>query len=166
MTKKVLLHTHIEGSLNRKTLSELSKRNKVKFPFDINTIDFRSIINKNDWNTFRKIFYTICDCFQSETDYYTALLDYGLSLKEKNVIYAEVNFSPWRHISRNINLDTIYRGFEKAIIELQKNHNTTIRLLCDFVRNPNEDIDVILDLKPAKACAGKAWSICFCIGAH
>jgi len=23
-----------------------------------------------------------------------------------------------------------------------------------------------LDLKPAKACAGKAWSICFCIGAH
>jgi len=23
-----------------------------------------------------------------------------------------------------------------------------------------------LVLKPAKACAGKAWRICFCIGAH
>ena len=145
MSKKVILHTHLEGSLPRSTLSILSKRNNVHFPFDINTVDFRLVIKKNDWNTFRKIFYAICDCFQDETDYYTALFDYGMSIKDSGAIYAEVNFSPWRHISRNINLDTIYKGFERAIIELQENYNLTIRLICDFVRNPNEDVNTILE---------------------
>jgi len=145
MVKKVLLHTHIEGSLTRDTLTALSKKNNVYFPFDVNTIDFRSIIDKNNWNTFRKIFYAICDCFQNETDYYTALLSYGLSLKDNNVIYAEVNYSPWRHLSRNIKLDMVYMGFERAITELQEKHNMTIRIICDFVRNPNEDVDTILD---------------------
>ena len=145
MVKKVLLHTHIEGSLTRNTLTELSEKNKVYFPFDVNTIDFRSVIDKNNWNTFRKVFYAICDCFQNETDYYTALLNYGLSLKDNNVIYAEVNFSPWRHLSRGIKLDVVYKGFGRAITELQEIHNITIRLICDFVRNPNEDVDTILD---------------------
>lgn len=145
MIKKVLLHTHIEGSLTRNTLTELSRKNSVHFPFDVNTIDFRSVIDKNDWNTFRKVFYAICDCFQNETDYYTTLFNYGLSLKDNEVIYAEVNFSPWRHLSRGIKLDVVYKGFERAITELQEKHNITIRLICDFVRNPNEDVDTILD---------------------
>jgi len=145
MVKKVLLHTHIEGSLTRNTLAELSRKNNVYFPFDVNMIDFRSVIDKDDWNTFRKVFYAICDCFQYEIDYYLALFNYGLSLKSNNVIYAEVNFSPWRHLSRNIELDVIYKGFERAITELQEKHNITIRLICDFVRNPNEDTNAILD---------------------
>jgi aminodeoxyfutalosine deaminase len=145
MIKKVLLHTHIEGSLTRNTLIELSQRNNVHIPFDVNTVDFGSIIDKNDWNTFRRIFYSICNCFKNETDYYTALFNYGLSLKNNNVVYAEVSFSPWRHLSRDIKFDDIYNGFEKAITELQEKHNITIRLICDFVRNPDEDIDTILD---------------------
>ena len=145
MVKKVLLHTHIEGSIPRAILSELSIKNNIYFPFDINTINFRSVIDKNDWNTFRKIFYAICNCFQTEEDYCSALFNYGLSLKRHNVVYAEVKFSPWRHISRDITLDVIYRGFERAINELEKNHNVTVRLICDFVRNQNEDIGAILD---------------------
>ena len=145
MVKKILLHTHLEGSLTRNTLAELSKKNNVYFPFDVNTVNFRSVIDKNDWNTFRKIFYAIYNCFQSEIDYYTALFNYGLSLKDNNVIYAEVNFSPWRHLSRSIKLDMIYKGFEKAITELQEKYNIMIRLICDFVRNPDEDVTTILD---------------------
>ena len=145
MKKKVLLHTHIEGSIPRSTLSELCLKNKVDFPFDINTTDFRSVIDKNDWNTFRKIFYALCNCFQTEEDYYSALFNYGLSIKKNNVIYAEVKFSPWRHISRNISMDIIYRGFERAVIELERNHNVAVRLICDFVRNQNENAAVILD---------------------
>ena len=145
IVKKVLLHTHIEGSITRNTLTELSLRNNVHLPFDVHTINFRSAIDKNDWNTFRKIFYAICDCFQTEIDFYIALLNYGLSLRENNVIYAEVSFSPWRHLSRNINFDVVYKGFERAIIELQNKHNVVIRLICDFVRNPSENISTILD---------------------
>lgn len=143
--KKVLLHTHLEGSLTLDTLKELKLKNNIDLCFDVNQPNFTSLLKKDDWNTFRKIFYNICDCFQTKDDFYLALLNYGLKLKNEEVIYAEVQFSPWRHISRNLNIDDIYTGLLTAIIELEKNHNLYIRLICDIVRNPKEDVNRIID---------------------
>jgi adenosine deaminase len=42
-------------------------------------------------------------------------------------------------------LDAIFRGFEKAITELEKYYNLHIRLICDIVRKPDEDIHSIVE---------------------
>jgi adenosine deaminase len=91
------------------------------------------------------VFYGICRCLKSEYDFYIALFNYGLALKKENVVYAEIHFSPWRHLSRNIQLNTVYKGLAKAISELELYHNMHIRLICDIVRNPNEEINSIIE---------------------
>ena len=108
------------------------------------------------WNCFRRIFFEICSCFKSKEDFYQALYDYGKKLKSENIIYAEVLFSPWRHVSRGIKLDVLAEGLISAVEDLKKKENFIVKLICDFVRHPMEDynsfLDWVLDL-PRRHCA-------------
>jgi adenosine deaminase len=142
---KVVLHTHLEGSMTPATLRELSDRNGVKLSFDPFSKNIYEPIQANNWETFRKIYFEICSSYHNDQDFYDALYNYGKSLAKQNVRYAEVQFSPWKHLSRGVSLDHISKGFINAVNDLEQAGLITIRLICDLVRNKEEKSDYILD---------------------
>ena len=142
---KVILHTHLEGSIPAETLQLLSKRNKITLSFDPFSKHIYKSIEAHNWDSFRKIFFEICSCFNSEDDFHDSLFQYGVSLKKNNVVYAEVMFSPWKHLGRGISLEIIAKGFISAIEKLEIEHGITIKIICDLVRNKDEKCDYIID---------------------
>ena len=142
---KVILHTHLEGSVPAYTLESLSSRNKVNLSFNPRSKTIYKSIETHNWETFRKIYFEICSCFMTHEDFADALFEYGLSLHNEGVVYAEVLFSPWKHLSRGVPLDEISKGFIDAIERLEREYSITIKLICDLVRHKDEACDRILD---------------------
>ncbi|MFW0716554.1 hypothetical protein [Pedobacter sp. N23S346] len=142
---KILLHTHLEGSMTPASLKDLSNRNGVKLSFNPFSKDIYKSIQANNWETFRKIYFEICSSYHSDEDFYEALFRYGQNLASQNVKYVEVQFSPWKHLSRGVPLDQISKGFVKAVNDLEKNGIISMRLICDLVRNKDERSAYIID---------------------
>jgi adenosine deaminase len=142
---KVVLHTHLEGSIPSKTLELLSVRNKISLSFNAKSNDIYKSIEVNNWQSFRKIYFEICSCFVNYKDFRDALFHYGEKLNNENVVYAEVLFSPWKHLSRGVALDEISKGFIYAIERLEENYDITVKLICDLVRHQDEKVEEILD---------------------
>jgi adenine deaminase len=142
---KVILHTHLEGSIPSDTLALLSIRNKVSLSFDPFSKTIYDCIEAHNWPTFRKLFFEICSCFNTEQDFHDSVFQYGCKLKQENVVYAEVMFSPWKHLSRGVSLDIIAKGFISAIIQLEVEQGITIKMICDLVRHKDEQCVYIID---------------------
>lgn len=142
---KVILHTHLEGSLPSKTLALLSKRNKVDLSFNPFSKTIYESIEAHNWDTFRKIYFEICSCFNTEEDFHDSLFQYGQKLHNDGVIYAEVMFSPWKHLSRGVSLETMAKGFISAIEALNTETGITVKIICDLVRHKDEKCEYILD---------------------
>jgi adenosine deaminase len=142
---KVILHTHLEGSIPAQTLDLLRKRSKVDLSFDPFSKHIYESIQAHQWDTFRKIYFEICSCFNTEEDFHDGLFQYGEKLHGDGVIYAEVMFSPWKHLSRDIALDTMARGLLSAVEQLYIQYGITIKVICDFVRHKDERCHYMLD---------------------
>jgi adenosine deaminase len=140
-----LLHTHLEGSIPSKVLKDLSKRNNIKLSFDPFAGNIYKSIEAHNWGTFRKIYYEMCSCLISADDFYYALYYYGIKLAKENIVYAEIQFSPWKHLSRGISFNIIEKGLIEAIIKLKKDYNIIIKLICDLIRKKEEKCAMILD---------------------
>ncbi len=142
---KAILHTHLEGSVPSEALRLLSQRNNIPLSFVPSSGKILNMIETHNWNSFRKVYFEICSCFKLSIDFFESLLSYGKKLRSKNVIYAEIQFSPWKHMSRGVSLATISEGLIDAIEDLEANHKITIRIITDLIRHRNEDCDSILD---------------------
>lgn len=141
---KVILHTHLEGSVPSETLELLSVRNRISLSFNAKSKDIYKNIEAHNWQSFRKIYFEICSCFINYEDFRDALFQYGEKLHDENVVYVEVLFSPWKHLSRGVTLDTISKGFIYAIEQLEEKHGITVKMICDLVRHPDEKVEEIL----------------------
>jgi len=144
-TKKVLLHTHLEGSLPAEMLKLLSIRNKVLLPFDPITDNLSNFCQKGNWQTFRRVFFAICSCFKTADDFTEAVVAYAQQLQNHGVLYAEVHCTPWKHLSRGVALDEISTGLLLGVKLAEELHNVRVRIITDLTRNPHEDAQRIVD---------------------
>lgn len=142
---KVLLHTHLEGSIPQSTLVKLSKRNKIHLPFPARSDLIATVCQSGNWNTFLKVFLAISACFRTWYDFYDSVLEYACSLAKENVLYAEIHCTPWNHLSRGIHLDEIARGLLLGIREAQSEYGINLKIIFDLMRGPTEDVSSILD---------------------
>lgn len=142
---KVLLHTHLEGSVPINTLVKLGKKNKISIPTDFPDILLHEITHARNWNTFRSYFKQICSCFVTYRDFRDVVFDYSSELAAQNVKYAEFHISPWKHLSRGIDLDVIAKGLLSGIELANQHHCIKIKIICDFVRNNDEETSKIFD---------------------
>lgn len=143
--KKVLLHTHLEGSLPAEAVDLLSARNSISLPFDIKDGQVAKRCLKGDWMSFRTVFEALCSCFQKREDFADALICYAQKLRAHNVVYAEIQCSPWKHLRRGISLDQIAEGLLLGALRGREYHDVEIRIIIDVTRNPNEDAGRIAD---------------------
>ena len=128
-TKKVLLHTHLEGSLPAEMLKSLSIRNKVLLPFDPITDNLTNFCQKGNWQTFRRVFFAICSCFKTAYNFTEAVVAYAQQLQEHGVLYAEVHCTPWKHLSRGVALDEISSGLLLGVKLAEELHNVRVRII-------------------------------------
>lgn len=142
---KVLLHTHLEGSLPCRAAVLLSSRNSVTLPFDPNTSDITKQFRNGDWHSFRAMFEALCSCFRTDKDFADAILSYGAVLHSHNVVYAEIHCSPWKHLRRAVSLDAIAGGLISGARDSRRQHGVLIGIIIDLTRNPQEDADKIVD---------------------
>lgn len=144
-TRKVVLHTHLEGSVAPELLTLLSRKNRFPLSFDPTQARFEEMITPGDWTTFRSIFGQVCACFCDAEDFSRAIQTYGRKLAQENVVYAEVQFSPWKHLQRGVPLEAMAEGLLDGLQALEGEGRIAVRMICDFIRKEEEPVDAILD---------------------
>ena len=128
---KVLLHTHLEGSIPQSTLLKLCKRNKIVLPFPFDSKAVKEICRKGRWDTFLRLYLLISSCFMNRLDFYDAICDYADCLYKENIIYAELTCTPWNHYSRGVALDDIALGLYDGIEAARKKYGIDLKIIFD-----------------------------------
>lgn len=141
---KVLLHTHLEGSIPQSTLNKLCKRNKIELPFPVDSKAVKEICRKGQWPTFLRLYLLISSCFRNRFDFYDVVCDYANHLFKENIIYAELTCTPWNHYSRGVSLDDIARGLYDGIETANRRYGIDLKIIFDVVRSPQEDVDLLI----------------------
>lgn len=142
---KVLLHTHLEGSIPSRTLRSISVRNGILLPFSSSSETISNLCSSGDWTTFRWVYSTIISCFKTEFDFHDAIFDYAYDLHKEHVIYAELHVSFWKHIVRGVDFKTISKGLISGIKQAEDEFGIHIKIICDIVRHKDEDLNFILN---------------------
>ncbi|MCX8057806.1 MAG: adenosine deaminase [Spirochaetes bacterium] len=142
---KVELHRHLEGTMPLETLYEISKKNKIGLPDNFE--DFKKEVqfpsdSKPDFLLFLSKF---------RNNYYKTYKDIEIltynaikSLKEENIFYIELRFSP-EHYSIENNFDR--KEITKLIINIgnkaAKEEGINIKYLLTFNRNKQNQDEMI-----------------------
>ncbi len=141
---KVLLHTHLEGSIPSTILHELSRRNRITLPFQMESDALLGTCRINGWKGFLSAFYAINSCFRTRHDFSDSIVGYGEKLARENVLHAEIHCTPWNHLSRGVSLDEISEGLFSGIEIVKGKLGISLRIIVDLVRDPSENVPFIM----------------------
>lgn len=136
---KAELHVHLEGSIRPATLLTLAQRNGVDLP--VSTVaDLQNWFAYRDFDHFIEIYFNISSCLKTAEDYELIAYEFGASMAQQNVRYAEVTFSPsTHHFSLGVPFDTYFTGLTRGRLRAQMAFGVEMRWVFDIVRNiPDE----------------------------
>lgn len=140
---KAELHVHLEGTLEPELLFDLANRNGIELPFD--DIDaVRAAYQFDSLQDFLDLYYAGMQVLQKADDYYELALAYFRRAKEDNVRHVEAFFDPQAHISRNVALEDIFTGFERAMAEARLFDVNVLLIPCFLRHLPAADADATL----------------------
>ena len=136
---KAELHVHLEGSIRPATLLTLAQRNGVHLPYT-------TVPQLQQWFTYRnfahfvEIFALISSCLRTTEDYELITYEFGATMAQQHIRYAEVTFSPSTHAARpgithKVFLSGLARGRERA----RRDFGVEIRWIFDIVRNIDDE---------------------------
>ena len=145
---KAELHLHLEGSVDPKTLSELSRRHNTPLPAKENRYghnedsgkeltegDVRALYRYQDFNGFLMAFKAVTERLRTPEDY--ELITYRLmeKLKAQNVIHAEVYVSVGVIFWRGQEFDAIFEGLERGRERGERDFGVKLYWIFDAVRH-------------------------------
>lgn len=135
---KAELHLHIEGSLEPELMMKLSKRNKIKIPF--NSVDeIKQAYNFSNLQSFLDIYYQGAAVLIKEEDFFELTWDYLIRAKEDGVVHTEIFFDPQTHTDRGISFQTVVTGINKALEKGRDELGISSFLIMCFLRHLSEE---------------------------
>lgn len=146
-------HVHLEGTLQPDLLFELAKRNNIQlpdhFPKDIELCNDR-YDNFADLQDFLDHYYIGMSVLITEEDFFDLAWAYFVKAANDGLKHAETFFDPQGHVEREIDLDVVVKGFNRASLRAEKELGITTKLIMCLLRHlPSADgIKTINDAKP------------------
>ncbi|MBV9709252.1 MAG: adenosine deaminase [Chloroflexi bacterium] len=154
---KAELHVHLEGSIQPSTLLLLAQRNCVTLPVS-SIAEMRDWFIYRDFNHFVEIYFAISGCLKTREDYELIAYEFGASMAQQNIRYAEVTFSPSTHYYMlGIPYETYFSGLTQGRMRARADFGVEIRWVFDIVRNIEDSTHnrIRADYTTAVAIEGK-----------
>lgn len=130
---KAELHVHLEGTLEPELMLELADRNGIELPFD--DIDaVRAAYQFKSLQDFLDIYYAGMQVLKNAEDFYDLALAYFRRAKEDNVRHIEAFFDPQAHTERDVSLEDVFAGFERATAKA-RSFDVNVLLIPCFLRH-------------------------------
>lgn len=145
---KAELHLHLEGSVDPRTLSELSRRHNTPIPpennnygespdsgRELNEEDVRHLFQYRDFTGFMMAFKAVTERLRTPDDY--ELITYRLMqrLKSENVVHAEVYVSVGVVLWRGFDFDAMFEGLERGRRRGERDFGVSLLWIFDAVRH-------------------------------
>ncbi|HEY0736151.1 MAG TPA: adenosine deaminase [Herpetosiphonaceae bacterium] len=132
---KVELHVHLEGSIRPRTLLELARRNNITLPAQ--TLDeLREFYRFTDFAHFIRVYATIINCLQTPDDFALICEEFGATMTEQNIRYAEITWSPVTHAGRlGVPFADLLAGVNRGREAARQKYGVEMRWIVDIVRN-------------------------------
>ncbi|CAN6626960.1 adenine deaminase [Trichomonascus vanleenenianus] len=131
-------HVHLEGTLSPELLFQLAKHNNIALPDDFPSTPaelharYERFTGLDD---FLQFYYIGMRVLITEKDFEDLAWQYFLKCQEDGVRHAEVFFDPQGHVDRGISLDTLVKGFTRAIARAQQELGITAKLIMCLLRH-------------------------------
>jgi adenosine deaminase len=132
---KVELHVHLEGSIRPATLLKLAQRNNTTIPAQ--TLDeLRAFYHFTDFARFIQVYKTIISCLQTPDDFALIAEEFGATMAEQNIRYAEITWSPVTHVKRlGLPFRELLAGVNRGRAAAKARYGVEMRWIIDIVRN-------------------------------
>ena len=159
---KVILHEHVEGSITPFMAKKLADKNHLPFPqslcyqpgqYDKNEYtNGRYQYDETDFVQFIQTYDTVSNFVKTPEDYYLITYDFLSRNAKQGLIYCELFLSPYHICATHTDNQVIWdqqrfhqtlKQMDKAIIDVQKEHNITVRYHVIGVRHLG--VDVVYD---------------------
>lgn len=134
---KIELHRHLEGSLRPEFLLRISKRNRLRLPFD-DPQSFLKSLKYQNFSDFIPPFLLGVKCLRTLKDFEEAVVDLGQQMEEENIVYAEVTVTPQFYLGRPFSIEDLLGALERGRQEVLEGHGRHIAWITDLVRNRQE----------------------------
>ena len=134
---KAELHMHLEGSLEPEMLMNLAKKNNVEIKYK-SIAEVYQAYKFNHLQEFLDIYYQGMSVLCTEQDFYDLTYAYLKKAQQDNISHVELFFDPQAHLVRNIPLNTIINGIDKAIQQAKQEFLINTSLIPCFLRHLSE----------------------------
>ena len=144
---KAELHLHIEGTLEPELAFELARKHGVALPWpDIAAL--RKAYDFADLQSFLDLYYAGANVLRDEDDFYALTHAYLQHAVADHLRHVEIFFDPQTHTQRGVALEDVIGGIRRALVEAEKVHGITFRLILSFLRHLSE-ADALATLEEA-----------------
>ena len=130
---KAELHLHLEGTLEPDLKLALARKNGVDIG-QSTVEEVQATYRFNDLTSFLAVYYPAMDVLQDEDDFHDLAAAYFERARANGVVRAECFFDPQAHTSRGIAIETVIRGYHRAVVEAREAGLSADLILC-FLRD-------------------------------
>jgi len=141
---KVELHIHLEGSIQPETLLALAEKNGVQLPVSDLT-GLREWYTFRDFDHFVEIYLIICSCLQTPDDFARITYEYGRSMAQNNIRYAEVTWTPHTHVDEQLPFTELLAGINAGREQAKREWGVNMRWIPDIARCFPETAQPVVD---------------------
>jgi adenine deaminase len=134
---KAELHVHLEGTLEPEMLFGLARRNNVDLPY-ASVEAVRRAYDFSRLQDFLDIYYAGTAVLQTERDFHELAMAYFRRARADNVRHVEAFFDPQAHTDRGVAIETVMRGFLRAV-DAAADLGLSVYLIPCFLRHLPEE---------------------------
>jgi len=131
---KAELHLHIEGTLEPELAFRLANKHGIALPYR-SVEDLRCAYQFSNLQSFLDVYYLGADVLRDSEDFYELTAAYLRRAREQGVVHVEIFFDPQTHTARGVSFAAMTTGIRRALLEAEREHGTTFRLILCFLRH-------------------------------
>jgi len=129
---KAEVHLHVEATITRATVQALLKRHPEH---SLNPIDVDKLFSYNNLKDFLTSFLFVQTLLTKTSDITTLFDDTAAYLKENNIVYAEVFFSPTMFLKKGLPFPEMLETIQRAVETIEKRDHVIVKVIIDVSRS-------------------------------